>query len=80
MTTTHQPLALITGANRGIDKEVSRQLAAQGFAVPLAPHSLFGSRNLIRNRAVEDVDGTIGKRVDQIFSWMKFLHLSFFAQ
>lgn len=33
--TPHQPLALITGANSGIGKAMSRQLAARGFAMPL---------------------------------------------
>jgi len=45
--TSHQPLAPVTGANLGIGKEVSRQLATQGFVVPLAARSLFGSGKLI---------------------------------
>ena len=27
----HKPVALITGANRGLGKEISRQLGAQGY-------------------------------------------------
>ncbi len=36
----HQPIAIVTGANRGIGKEVSRQLAEQGFLVLLTARSL----------------------------------------
>lgn len=35
-----QPIALVTGANRGLGKEVSRQLAARGFMVLLSARSL----------------------------------------
>jgi NAD(P)-dependent dehydrogenase (short-subunit alcohol dehydrogenase family) len=35
-----RPIAIVTGANRGIGREVTRQLAAAGFAV------LLGSRDL----------------------------------
>jgi NAD(P)-dependent dehydrogenase (short-subunit alcohol dehydrogenase family) len=34
-----QPIALVTGANRGLGKEVSRQLAQQGFTVLLTGRS-----------------------------------------
>ncbi|WP_420628926.1 SDR family oxidoreductase [Candidatus Leptofilum sp.] len=37
---THQPTAIVTGANRGIGKEVSRQLAAQDYTVLLTARSL----------------------------------------
>jgi NAD(P)-dependent dehydrogenase (short-subunit alcohol dehydrogenase family) len=51
-----EPIALITGANRGIGKEVSRQLANQGHTVLLTARSLekalaaaaeLGNENLI---------------------------------
>ena len=43
-------LALVTGANRGIGKEVCRQLAALGYSV------ILGSRSLEKGQAaVEDL-------------------------
>jgi NAD(P)-dependent dehydrogenase (short-subunit alcohol dehydrogenase family) len=53
---SQQPVAIVTGANRGIGKEVSRQLAELGFVVLLTARSLpkakataaeLGNRNLI---------------------------------
>jgi NAD(P)-dependent dehydrogenase (short-subunit alcohol dehydrogenase family) len=39
------PIALVTGANRGIGLEVFRQLAGRGYTV------LLGSRNLAKGEA-----------------------------
>lgn len=44
MKTEHNKVALVTGANKGIGKEVARQLARQGFAV------FIGSRDMHRGR------------------------------
>lgn len=44
MKTDHQRTALITGANKGIGKEIARQLAQQGFAV------FIGSRDITKGR------------------------------
>lgn len=49
MTVT-QPLVIVTGANRGIGREVSRQLAAQGYLVLLTARSLQKA-----NRAVDEL-------------------------
>jgi NAD(P)-dependent dehydrogenase (short-subunit alcohol dehydrogenase family) len=47
-----QSTALVTGANKGIGKEIARQLAAQGLTV------LVGSRDAERGkRAVEEIGG-----------------------
>lgn len=51
-----QPITIVTGANRGLGKEVSRQLAQQGYMVLLTARSLakaeaaveeLGGRNLL---------------------------------
>ncbi|RYF50570.1 MAG: SDR family NAD(P)-dependent oxidoreductase [Cytophagaceae bacterium] len=44
MKTEHQRTALITGANKGIGKEIARQLAQRGFAV------FIGSRDITKGR------------------------------
>ena len=44
MKTEHQRTAFITGANKGIGKEVARQLAQRGFAV------FIGSRDIAKGR------------------------------
>ena len=49
-----RPIAVVTGANRGIGRDVTRQLAAAGFAV------LLGSRDLADGQAAArqiDPDG-----------------------
>ena len=52
MNTQHEKVALVTGANRGIGKEVARQLCEQGYAV------FLGSRDLHKGKeAVEDLCG-----------------------
>lgn len=52
--TTSRPVALVTGANRGIGLEVSRQLAGRGHTVHLA------SRDLERGtRAAADLAGDV---------------------
>src|SRR5215469_9314332 len=44
--TARAPVAIVTGANRGIGLEVCRQLAAKGFTV------LLGARDIKKGRAV----------------------------
>ncbi|QHV99454.1 SDR family oxidoreductase [Spirosoma endbachense] len=48
MKTEHQRTALITGANKGIGKEVARQLAQRGFAV------FIGARDLAKGREASE--------------------------
>jgi len=54
---TEQPVALITGGNRGLGRETARQLAAQGYRV------LLGSRNLEAGRAIAS---ELGKSVEAL--------------
>lgn len=48
MVTDNQRIALITGANKGIGKEIARQLAERGFAV------FIGSRDMSKGREVSE--------------------------
>ncbi len=48
MKTEHQRTALITGANKGIGKEIARQLAQRGFAV------FIGARDIAKGRETSD--------------------------
>ena len=48
MTTDNQRTALITGANKGIGKEIARQLAERGF------HVFIGSRDMAKGREVSE--------------------------
>ena len=48
MKTEHQRTALITGANKGIGKEIARQLAQRGFAV------FIGARDIAKGRETSE--------------------------
>ena len=48
MKTEHQRTVFITGANKGIGKEIARQLARQGFAV------FIGARDMAKGRAASE--------------------------
>ncbi|MVM35608.1 SDR family NAD(P)-dependent oxidoreductase [Spirosoma sp. HMF4905] len=48
MKTHHQRTALITGANKGIGKEIARQLAQRGFAV------FIGARDMAKGREASE--------------------------
>src|SRR5207249_4083937 len=53
---THMKIALVTGANKGIGREVARQLAAKGF------HVFIGARNRSAGRkAAEEIAKKGGK-------------------
>jgi NAD(P)-dependent dehydrogenase (short-subunit alcohol dehydrogenase family) len=72
----HQPIAIVTGANRGIGKEVSRQLAEQGFLVLLTARSLqkakiaaaeLGNENLIPSQ----LDVTDPKHISSLYVYVE---------
>ena len=48
MKTEHKQTALITGANKGIGKEIARQLAQRGFAV------FIGARDITKGREASE--------------------------
>lgn len=48
MKTEHQRTALITGANKGIGREIARQLAQRGFAV------FIGARDMAKGREASE--------------------------
>jgi NAD(P)-dependent dehydrogenase (short-subunit alcohol dehydrogenase family) len=48
MKTEHERTAFITGANKGIGKEIARQLAQRGFAV------FIGARDMAKGRAASE--------------------------
>jgi NAD(P)-dependent dehydrogenase (short-subunit alcohol dehydrogenase family) len=54
---TDRPVAVVTGANRGIGREVVRQLAAAGFV------AVLGARDAARGRAAADELGGVAAGV-----------------
>ncbi|MBW4465971.1 MAG: SDR family oxidoreductase [Pegethrix bostrychoides GSE-TBD4-15B] len=78
MSDLQQPIALVTGANRGIGLEVVRQLAQQGMTVVL------GSRDLTKGQAAAELlsgegltvlpqalDVTDAQSIQQVADWVE---------
>jgi NAD(P)-dependent dehydrogenase (short-subunit alcohol dehydrogenase family) len=54
METKHREVALVTGANKGIGREIAKQLAERGYTV------LLGARDLARGAAAsKDINGDV---------------------
>ena len=53
MTTEHDKIALITGANRGIGHEVARQLCQRGFAVFMGARDMTAGRKAAEELCAE---------------------------
>ncbi|MFD1144207.1 SDR family NAD(P)-dependent oxidoreductase [Larkinella insperata] len=47
MNTNHEKVALVTGANRGLGKEISKQLCAKGYAVFMASRDIETGREAV---------------------------------
>ncbi|GAB3314211.1 SDR family oxidoreductase [Larkinella ripae] len=48
MNTNHEKVALVTGANRGLGKEISQQLCKQGYAVFMASRDIEKGRDAVQ--------------------------------
>ncbi len=48
MKNTTQPIAIVTGANRGLGKETSRQLAAKGYLVIVTARQLSSAEQTVK--------------------------------
>lgn len=48
MNTNHEKVALVTGANRGLGKEISKQLCQKGYAVFMASRTVEKGREAVR--------------------------------
>ena len=58
------PIAVVTGANRGIGREVARQLSARGYAVVLTGRDLDATAQVAETIAAETGNPTWAQRLD----------------
>ncbi|MDK9739437.1 SDR family NAD(P)-dependent oxidoreductase [Vibrio sp. D404a] len=68
----NQPIAIVTGANRGLGKETSRQLAKQGYMVVVTARQLSSAEQAVNDIGLNDLfaaqlDITDQASVDDLF-------------
>ncbi|HYY95800.1 MAG TPA: SDR family NAD(P)-dependent oxidoreductase, partial [Pyrinomonadaceae bacterium] len=78
MTDTSEQVALVTGANRGIGLEVTRQLAALGFNVILGSRAPAKGEEAARRMVADGLkviprrlDVTDQKSINELKSWVE---------
>lgn len=81
MKNTTQRIAIVTGANRGLGKEVSRQLAEQGDLVIVTARQLSSAQQTVEELGLDNLlaaqlDITNQESVDQL---VEFVQQRFFA-
>ena len=52
---SYQPIAIVTGANRGLGKETCRQLAAQGYLVVVTARELSNAEQAVNEMGLENL-------------------------
>lgn len=55
MNNTNQLIAIVTGANRGLGKETSRQLAAKGYLVIVAARELSSAKSTVKQLGMNNL-------------------------
>lgn len=76
MKSTTLPIAIVTGANRGLGKETSRQLAEKGYLVVVTARTLSSAQQTVKqlgmdNLVAAQLDVTIQESVDRLVEFVE---------